>query len=485
MHSRVGILLVPLLLVGLASGAGEPLVPPADGKPILQLDAGGPMAAVTALAFSPDGKTLYVGGYDKLVRAWVADGKSGKFKASAAYHIPIGPGLNGLINAVAVSPDGKYLAAAGSGDVRRSAGFADTGVIVPLPGRLTPAMQKDWGAIYLFNLDKENDGVRPLRAHRGPVLRLTFLPARKDKPPLLVSEGREGTDKVAVCLWDAAKGELLAEPDDLPDPGGNEPPGLAAWHTGPERKDVGVATALAMDLSRPDRKNAAPGRLLYWDVKKDDLKSWKLNGRFFTNNAAFRPGQAFEGVLYTTDARPKSGSQPAGAVLQGWPVKDKGPQFDSERTDYLGKGVIVPKTLTLLPKGRDGTLDLAAAVLVLPPAKEDPEISAIPTCSGKPGGGWRLWRCQSVRPVVGRRRPTARGGRFSRRQPSRACRRSGPFRLGLFGRRFAPQQNRSATEDHQHRGAGARGKIRPRQGPSAGAIATGKGGERRRLGSRH
>ena len=53
MHSRVGILLVPLLLVGLASGAGEPLVPPADGKPILQLDAGGPMAAVTALAFLP------------------------------------------------------------------------------------------------------------------------------------------------------------------------------------------------------------------------------------------------------------------------------------------------------------------------------------------------------------------------------------------------------------------------------------------------
>ena len=33
--------------------------------------------------------------------------KSGKFTAKAAYHIPIGPGLNGLIDAVAVSPDGK------------------------------------------------------------------------------------------------------------------------------------------------------------------------------------------------------------------------------------------------------------------------------------------------------------------------------------------------------------------------------------------
>ena len=126
-------------------------------------------------------------------------------------------------------------------------------------------------------------------------------------------------------------------------------------------------------MSRPDRKNAPPGRLLYWDVKKDDLKSWKLDGWFFTNTAAFRPGESFNGVLFTADARPKSGSRPAGACLQGWPVTDKGPQFDTERNDFLAKGIVVPKTLTLLPKGRDGTLDLAAAVLVLPPAKADPK----------------------------------------------------------------------------------------------------------------
>src|SRR5665213_2796064 len=122
MAARIGVLLLPLLLVGLATGAEESLVPPADGKPVLQLDAGGPMAAVTALAFAPDGKTLYVGGYDKIVRAWVRDEKNGKFTAKTAYHIPIGPGLNGLINALAVSPDGKQLAAAGSGAVRGTAG---------------------------------------------------------------------------------------------------------------------------------------------------------------------------------------------------------------------------------------------------------------------------------------------------------------------------------------------------------------------------
>ena len=71
MHTRAGIFLFPLLLAGLASGAEESLVPPADGKPILQLDAGGPMAAVTAMAFAPDGKTLYAGGFDKVVRCGV------------------------------------------------------------------------------------------------------------------------------------------------------------------------------------------------------------------------------------------------------------------------------------------------------------------------------------------------------------------------------------------------------------------------------
>jgi WD40 repeat protein len=370
MLARASVFLLPLLLVGLASGAEEPLVPPADGKPVLQLDAGGPMAAVTALAFAPDGKTLYVGGYDKIVRAWVRDEKSGKFTAKAAYHIPIGPGLNGLINALTVSPDGKQLAVAGSGAVRGTAGFGDTGVIVPLPGRLTPAMEKDWGAIYLFDLEKENDAVRTLRAHRGPVLRLTFLPALKDKPALLVSVGREGTDKVAVRLWDTAKGEMVAERDDLPDPGGNEPPGLAAWHTGPERQDVGVATALETDLSRPDRKDAPPGRLWFWNVNKNDLNSWKLDGKFFTNTAAFRPGEAFDGVLFTADARPKSGTRPAGACLQAWPVTDKGPQLDADRTGLIGKGA-VPKTLTLVPKRADGAPDLAAAVLALPPDKDD------------------------------------------------------------------------------------------------------------------
>jgi WD40 repeat protein len=58
----------------------------------------------TCLAFSSDGRTLYSGGRDGIVKAW--DLKAGKEQAS--YQV-----LDHPVNALAVTPDGKYLAAAG------------------------------------------------------------------------------------------------------------------------------------------------------------------------------------------------------------------------------------------------------------------------------------------------------------------------------------------------------------------------------------
>ena len=364
MPPRPALLLFPLLLTGLAAAADEPLVPPADGKPILQLDAGGPMAAVTALAFGPDGKTLYVGGFDKVVRVWTLDDKTGAFTARATYRVPVGPGMNGLINALAVSPDGRWLAVAGSGAVRGTAGFGETGLIVPLPGRLSPVMEHDWGAIYLFDLNKDKDAVTPLRAHRAPVLGLTFLPALPGKPPLLVSLGREGQGAMAVRLWDAAAGRLLAERVDLPDPGGNEPPGLAAWHTGPKDNEVGAAVALARDYAAG--KDALPGRLNYWDAAADRLQSTELDpGWQFTNTAAFLPGKApRDGVLFTGGLWLKKGDAPAGAYVSAWTLGDGKPQKDADRTEFINKGA--PKTLVFVPKPGGGPADLAAAVEEFP-----------------------------------------------------------------------------------------------------------------------
>src|SRR5438094_8088098 len=85
-------------------------LPVLDDKPSPQVDAGGPSAAVTALAFSADGETLYAAGLGKVVRVWTLQKEH--FVLKTAYRVPVGPGNSGGVNAVALSPDGAWLAMA-------------------------------------------------------------------------------------------------------------------------------------------------------------------------------------------------------------------------------------------------------------------------------------------------------------------------------------------------------------------------------------
>jgi WD40 repeat protein len=81
----------------------------ADERPILQLDTGGHMAAVRGVAFTPDGNQLVSAGEDKVIRVW--DLTSGKTVRTIRGEIALG--IPGKIYAMALSLDGKWLAAGG------------------------------------------------------------------------------------------------------------------------------------------------------------------------------------------------------------------------------------------------------------------------------------------------------------------------------------------------------------------------------------
>ena len=100
---------------------------PGDRDPLLRLQREGP-TAVTALAFGWRGEgadrqlVLYAGGYDKIVRTWVR-GANDTFEAGKTYRVPIGPGVEGTLNSLAVFG---RRALVGGGDWR---GLRGTGIL--------------------------------------------------------------------------------------------------------------------------------------------------------------------------------------------------------------------------------------------------------------------------------------------------------------------------------------------------------------------
>src|SRR5438874_13603590 len=126
---RTGTFLTAGLLLLTAAGraaaqAGK--LPELDKNPTLRVEAGGPTSFVTALAFSPDGRTLYTAGWDKVVRVWRLDAREKNWESAPAFRVPLQPGSDGRINAIVTSPDGKWLAVGGSAAVRGRAGFRQT-----------------------------------------------------------------------------------------------------------------------------------------------------------------------------------------------------------------------------------------------------------------------------------------------------------------------------------------------------------------------
>src|SRR5262245_27079980 len=75
----------------------------------LMLDPGGHLASVTGLAFTPDGQQIISAGHDKVIRVWDWRGS----RTIRTIRGQVGPGDEGMIYAIALSPDGRWLAVGG------------------------------------------------------------------------------------------------------------------------------------------------------------------------------------------------------------------------------------------------------------------------------------------------------------------------------------------------------------------------------------
>lgn len=334
------VFLASYLLVAASGARAETVtsIPQGDKEPLLCLQAGGPTAFVTGLAFSPDGKTLYATGFDKVVRVWTLDASGNRFQLdSTAYRVPVGPGLEGgALNALALSSDGTWLAVGGLGLTRGGSGFHMLGWTLPVIGGLNTEMRRDQGMIYVFNT--KDGSVRLLRGHTGPVLSLAFAPGRANVPPLLVSAAREWDEKKnayvrALLLWDLDKATYLAG---YVFPDRQTKPALAVQTRGPQAKQLRVAIAWEDRVLR------------VWDVE---------SGQFLTADEAENNNTA----AFSGPARLVTGSENR---LQVWDLRGNQVKADSQ-VPFAGTKteVYFPRALALCSAAASGQVDHAAAVV--------------------------------------------------------------------------------------------------------------------------
>ncbi|MBL8907133.1 MAG: hypothetical protein JNM20_10695, partial [Rhizobiales bacterium] len=109
-------------------------------EPMLRIEAGMHTAVVMRVDLSADGKLMVTGSSDKTVRLWsLPDGR-----LLRTLRVPISPGNGGKVHAVAVSPDGRLIAA-GGWDAHPTANYVHlfdsaTGKLVGRLGPLAPSI---------------------------------------------------------------------------------------------------------------------------------------------------------------------------------------------------------------------------------------------------------------------------------------------------------------------------------------------------------
>ena len=161
-------------LIAVAGGIGVWLCKAKDLTEICLLE--GHTGVVTSVSFSPEGKFLASGSYDKTIRLWDVEGRK---------EVAVLRGHNDIVTSVSFHPDGKFLASGGG-----------------IPPHLAGWRQGD-NTIRLWDVEAQKE-VAALKGHTDNVNSISFSPDGK-----LLASGA-GWDDMTIRLWDVEHQNELA-----------------------------------------------------------------------------------------------------------------------------------------------------------------------------------------------------------------------------------------------------------------------------------
>jgi len=211
-----------ILTITLLYLAGIPITArtsPPTSPPILQIDPGGHKALISDVTFTSDGRYLVSAGDDKVVRVW--DLETGRTVRTLRGQI--GAGNEGKIFAMALSPDGRWLAVGGWMQASSTGNYGDIRLYNFPTGELVMLLKGHTSVVYglAFSPDSrylvsgsgdfnaivwdinQQQRLHTLKGHTDDIYAVAFTPDSKR----VVT----GSDDHSLRLWRVADGGLIAK----------------------------------------------------------------------------------------------------------------------------------------------------------------------------------------------------------------------------------------------------------------------------------